>query len=128
MEKKNSNRPSRTRYEQNHPVVSFRVSKELYDSLQDAKEKIGLSYTDIIKAGLGKFERQIKISEKVIQEAYDQGWEKGIDLAMDTYTIFFPCYKCKKEMFVFLDEDKEILKNYIIAHQWQHDDCKHPSN
>ena len=51
MAKKNNRKksPSKIRYEQNNPTVSFRVSREPYDRLQAE----GKSYVDILKTGLG---------------------------------------------------------------------------
>jgi hypothetical protein len=44
--------PSRIKYEQSHPTVSFRVSREFYDRLQAVKEAEGRSYTDALKVGV----------------------------------------------------------------------------
>ena len=106
MSKKNS---SRIKYEQNHPVVSFRISKELYDSLQAAKEKEGLSYTDILKIGLGLTKLTIDKKEVIEQKAFDKGWEKGNDDAMNVYPIYYPCSKCGKEIIVTSAEEKDAI-------------------
>ncbi len=45
--------PSRAKYEQNHPTVSCRVSKDIYDKLTQAKQADGKSFADILKLGLG---------------------------------------------------------------------------
>ena len=60
MAKGNSKKtPSRVKYEQNHPTVSFRVSKELYDMLQAVKKAEGKSNTDVLKAGVGLLEVKV---------------------------------------------------------------------
>ncbi len=51
--------PSRIKYEQSHPTVSFRVSKELYDMLQAVKKAEGKSNTDVLKAGVGLLEVKV---------------------------------------------------------------------
>ena len=43
--------PSRIKYENNHPTVSCRVSKEIYDRLTESKKLDGKSFADILKIG-----------------------------------------------------------------------------
>ena len=43
--------PSRVKYEQKRPTVSFGISKELYDRLQAVKEAEGKSATEVLKMG-----------------------------------------------------------------------------
>ena len=62
MQKKKS--PSRIKYEQRHPTVSFRVTKELYDRLQAVKEAEGLSNTDILKVGVGLLEVRVSTTRQ----------------------------------------------------------------
>ena len=45
--------PSRVKYEQKHPTVSFRVSKDLDDRLLAVKEAEGKSSTDVLRVGAG---------------------------------------------------------------------------
>ena len=73
--------PSRIRYEQSHPTVSWRVSEELYDKLQVVKEAEGKSVTDVFKVGIGLLE--VKVSKE--KEAGEQG--EDINLTQGTVTI-----------------------------------------
>lgn len=57
---------ARSNYEATHPVLSVRVSQEIYDQLQEQRQH-GRSYGDILRLGLGK------------QEAYDAGLLKRIE-------------------------------------------------
>jgi hypothetical protein len=123
MEKKS---PSRIKYEQNNPVVSFRISKELYDSLQKAKEKQGMSYTDILRVGLGLITPTIRSEEKIKLQAYDKGWEQGNEMALEAFAITYPCKKCKKEMIVDTEEEKKAIREFLFAQGWHHGDCNNP--
>jgi len=48
--------PSRIKYEQGHPVVSFRVPKEVYNELQQIKEAGEKSLTDILMLGFSRLQ------------------------------------------------------------------------
>lgn len=45
--------PSQVRYEQSHPVVSCRVSREVYSKLENIKKVTGKSFADIVKEAIG---------------------------------------------------------------------------
>lgn len=51
---------ARERYEAKTKVVTFRVSRELFDQLEEVKSKTGLSNSDLIKLGAGIAEAEIK--------------------------------------------------------------------
>ena len=51
---------ARERYEQKTRVVSFRVSSEVFDQLEQVKAGTGLSNTDLIKLGAGIAQGEIK--------------------------------------------------------------------
>ena len=52
MVKKKHTPPSRIKYEQNHPTVSFRLDKSLLDKLNSFLEKEKISKPDFIKIAL----------------------------------------------------------------------------
>jgi hypothetical protein len=76
--------PSRIRYEQNHPTISFRVSRELYDWLQAVKKAEGKSITEVLKVGVGLLEVKGRKEKEIRDQAYEEGWGKGAAEA-DTY-------------------------------------------
>jgi predicted CopG family antitoxin len=69
--------PSRIKYEQSHPTVSFRVSKELYDRLQSVKKAEGKSIAEVLKVGVGLLEVKVRKEKEIRDQAYEEGWEKG---------------------------------------------------
>ena len=48
--------PSQLKYEKTHPVVSCRLTLDVYERLQKAKKLEGITYTDILMMGLEKTE------------------------------------------------------------------------
>jgi hypothetical protein len=121
--KQRSTTPSRKRYEKAKPVISLRVPKELHDRMLVAKEKEGMSYTDILKAGLGMFEVKIRAEEEVRQDAYDEGQLNGYELAESVYKVTFPCKACGKPITVEDEATKEAIKGYMLEHGWVCGDC-----
>lgn len=115
--------PSRKRYEEAHPVFSVRVPKEIDDRIQAVKEKEGLSNTDILKVALGLIEVKVRAEEEVRREAYDEGWEKGVNEAWDLLEVTYPCSKCGEELTVDTEEEKKAIRKFMIDSGWGHTDC-----
>ena len=115
--------PSRERYEKDNPVVSLRIPKELYDRLQIAKRKEGLSYTDMLKIGIGLLEPKIRAEREVWEEAYERGQINGYTLAEADYKITYPCSVCKKTIEVRAEETKRAIRRFLIDGRWGHAAC-----
>jgi len=73
--------PSRVKYEQKRPTVSFRISKELYDRLQAVKETEGKSTTEVLKVGVGLLEVKVAKEKEARRQGYEEGFEKGYEEA-----------------------------------------------
>ena len=71
--------PSRIRYEESHPSVTFRVSREDYERLDRIRQEWGWSFRDIIMYGAGLAERDMEAEEKRINEASMMVWEQACD-------------------------------------------------
>ncbi len=66
--------PSRIRYEQDHPTISFRVSKDLYDEVKQFSTQNHLSFGDFVRIALDK--QKVSYAH-VHDQAYDAGIAKG---------------------------------------------------
>ncbi len=107
MAKGNSKKtPSRVKYEQSHPTVSFRVSRELYDRLQAVKKAEGKSITDVLKVGVGLLEVKVRKEKEIRDQAYEEGWEKGVAEAAELYSVPYSCSVCGKQTVVTTDDEK----------------------
>ena len=115
--------PSRVKYEQNHPTVSFRVSKGLHDRLQAVKEAEGKSTTDILKMGLGLLEVKVSKEKEAKRQGYEEGFEKGYEEAESLYKVTYPCKVCRRTLEVTSVKEKEAIKRYMLEHGWGHADC-----
>ena len=74
--------PSRLRYEEANPIVSVRVSKELYAELKALRESSGLSLGDILRIGLKKTQPDL---EAVREESFVEGYGIGYSAAKEEY-------------------------------------------
>jgi len=110
MTKKNKRcPPSRLRYEQAHPVVSFRVKLEDHDRLNDLLEKSGKSIGDFFREALG-------VQEKDADEIYDH--------AVKEWQIWCYCKVCGKEIFIRPNGSlhKDIIER-LKKSNWGHGKC-----
>jgi len=123
MARRKKKSPARDRYEKSHPVISFRVDKELYDRLKAVKKVEGRSMTDIMKAGLGLIEVKIRTEKEIWQQGYDEGQVNGYELAESEYKVTYPCSICGKSIEVNTDEEKKAIATYMREHGWGHADC-----
>jgi len=123
LKSKKKRTPSRIRYEQKHPTVSFRVSKELYDRLQTVKDAEGKSAADVLKVGLGLLEVKVVKGKEARRQGYEEGFEKGYEEAESLYKVTYPCKICRKTIEVMSVKEKEAIKGYMLEHGWGHADC-----
>lgn len=78
MTKKVTKKPSRTKYEESHPVFSARLDRDTYDRLKEHLEGTGCSFGQFLKSTIGKEEVivekrvQILASKKVAPSVEDR--------------------------------------------------------
>jgi predicted RNA-binding Zn-ribbon protein involved in translation (DUF1610 family) len=118
--------PSRERYEKKNRVIAFRVREEVYLRHQEVKKKTGLSNTKILETALGLYEMKIGTKEEIWQEAYDKGWDEGVNAAEALYAVTYRCSNCGKEMVVTSEKEKKAIREYMHKHGWGHGDCNNP--
>ncbi len=117
--------PSRIRYEQSHPIISCRVSKEFYDNLVRAKNQEGNSFTDILKLGLGKIENMNKKLAEAKKKDFNEGYLKGRTEAESQHKVIYHCNNCKKPMVIASPEEKKAIDEYMSS-RWHHGECPKP--
>ena len=104
--------PSRKRYEEEHPTVSFRLDRATYNSLQEYLSGTGCSFADFVKDALGREESMVerrvrKLASRKIEESEKPGsdlelYNIVLDLARWTVLFFVnlpnpmevPCPNC----------------------------------
>ncbi len=114
--------PSRIKYERDHPTVSCRVSRDIYDRLVEAKAESN-SFADILKLGLGKFEVRLKELGDDRKQSWDAGYKKGYADAALRYKVIFPCNICGQIIEVTNTQAKQDIKEYMRQQGWGHKKC-----
>ena len=104
--------PSRLRYEEAHPTISVRVSRELYDELRDLKATTGKSLGDILREALG-------LQQFLANQAYNRGFEK----AERHYRIDYRCSVCGGTVTLVSENEKQAARGYMREHGWAHASC-----
>jgi len=106
--------PSRLRYEERNPVVSFRIDRARYRSLKATIGKSGMSE--------GQFFRRI-IDKGVLDlnTARKDGYNKGFRTAKEIYGLSVRCGECQEEIYVKGKQLENIkwfvLKNRYLVHR-----------
>lgn len=115
--------PSRIKYEQSHPTVSFRASEELCERLLVVKKAEGMSNTDVLKVGVGLLEVKVSKEKEARSRGYEEGFEEGYEEAESLYRVTYLCKVCRKTLEVTSAKEKEAVKTYMLEHGWGHADC-----
>ena len=113
--------PSRQRYEESHPTVTVRVSREIYNQLLEIREATGQSWADLMKVAL-KLQKPVltrKPNEAELHISFEQGWEH----AWNEYALVVPCSKCGKDITVNSDNKQSAIE-YLKSGGFQHQKCQ----
>lgn len=117
--------PSRKRYEESHPTVSARVSRELKEKLNETIEKTGKSYADILKEGLG-------VQKPITKKAYGRGYKAGYNAGKRAGIIeggqftLGKCSVCGELLNWDLerDNDRFLIAGALTRAGYVHEGCK----
>ncbi len=120
--------PSRIRYEESHPSVMFRVSREDYERLGQIREKLGMSFREMIMYGAGLIEKDLEAEKRRIREAtvkaYEQAWGQAQEEALMSVEIG-TCSDCGEviEWDLTNPEVQEILDDLVNSRSFCHGEC-----
>lgn len=112
--------PSRKRYEATHPVISIRVTRQIYNQLQEARRS-GQSYADILRAGLGIQKTNLQPLQEKIESLELENLE--LDESVERRTVSYPCYVCNRLLIVESEQEKEFCRQALRG-RLRHRTCK----
>ena len=112
--------PSRKRYEASHPVISVRVTKQIYDQLQEARQN-GQSYGDVLRVGLRIQKTNLQPLQEKIESLELENLE--LDELVERRTIRYPCYVCNTPLEVESEQAKEVCRQALRG-RFHHSTCK----
>ena len=99
---------ARERYEAKTKVVTFRVSQELYDDLEEIRGKAGLSFADLIKLGAGIAREEIEKKLTEVSELQDQLAELRKTIRQEQKTLESFIETTRKEQLAKLERQYQI--------------------
>ena len=116
--------PSRVRYEQTHPTISMRVSRELYDRLNAVRISEGKSWGDVWREGL-------KVQQRTANRAYNRGLndglgrgrEEGEATARAKYLVTYRCSGCGGSIELSFGNARAAAREYLELQRWGHLRC-----
>jgi len=113
--------PSGQRYEQTHPVVSIRLSREICESLEKFKQAQGLSLADILKIGLDKAKPDL---ESAHSRGMEDGYLIGYGSAQGEFEVGYWCSHCReRHLSIMTEEEREAAANFMYRAGWHDPDC-----
>ncbi len=80
---------------------------EIYNRPRELKKTTGTGMVEVLKAGLGLYEVKIRAGGVIRQEAYNEGYDKGINEDWDLLAVKYPCSICGKEIEVDTEAEKK---------------------
>ena len=111
---------AKTNYELTHPVISIRVSQQVYDELQNRRRN-SQSYGDILRIGLDK---QQAYDEPLMQRIEELEIESiKLEELIDRRTIGYPCYICDRPLTVESEQEKRVCIQALTG-RFRHSTCK----
>lgn len=120
MKKKAHKPPSKIRYDQSHPTVSVRVTRELYDQLKELRERGDKSLGDILKQAV---KQQKPSTTRAYNQGYNYGYKQGYDEAKSQFAVGYKCSACGGNLTVTSYEEKKAIAQYMRGHGWRHGEC-----
>ena len=112
MKKRVHKPPSKIKYDESHPTVSVRVTRELYDQLSDLREQSGKSVGDILREAL---KQQAPSTKKAYQ--------LGFNAAKREFAVYYKCSVCGGTITVNSSQEKESIARHMREEGWGHGRC-----
>lgn len=113
--------PARARYEQSHPVVSCRLSRDQYELLKQRLDDLGgVSFADFVKDALGIIKRDMGDVKRIRETAYTAGYERG----KQEHQIWYRCAVCGQRLDVVpKSEPHKAIVGLMKQAGWGHASC-----
>ena len=122
MVKSSHKPPARIRYEQSHPTVSCRISKDEHDLLKQRLEDLGgISFADFVKDALGLLQLRMPDAKEIKEQAYNEGYEQ----ATEDCQVWYYCNVCGKRMDMEPNSDShKAMIRYMKERGCAHKSCQ----
>jgi len=114
--------PARVRYEESHPTISCRLSKDEYDLLNQRLEDLGgVSFADFVRDSLGLLQLKIPETREIKERARSTGYDQG----KKDHQIWYYCSVCQQRIDMAPNsESHKAMTGYMKEHGWGHTSCQ----
>ena len=112
MPKKKYQSPAKIKYDNSHPIVSFRSTPDLEKKLDEIKKMSDKSVADIFKEAVG-------LQAPSTKDAY----EKAYLMAKYTYLVTYRCSVCGEIIEIDTPGEKKAVAQYMKENNWGHNKC-----
>jgi len=112
--------PSQIKYEENHPAITFRMTKEEKEKIMQMAEENKCSISKLVRMALLRLEKDFsKACSDVYTNAWNEamnqglaaGYGNGYKKAVQDWAIRVNCWKCKQP--ILIEPNSENHKNII---------------
>jgi hypothetical protein len=113
--------PARVRYEESHPTMSCRLSKDEYDLLRQRLDDLGgVSFADFVKDSLGLLQVEIPETKDIKGKARRAGYDQG----RREHQIWYYCSVCQQRIDVAPNsESHKAVISCMKERGWGHKSC-----
>jgi flagellar biosynthesis/type III secretory pathway protein FliH len=125
--------PSRERYEAENPVVSFRISREKKENLEELVAEHGTTKKDWLESVITDASQQYDaVWQQGHTKGYEEGKQEGYQEAKAEYLVEAPCDVCGEPMTVQSEEMKAAIFDLLTQvpraetageWNWGHSSC-----
>ncbi len=111
--------PSRKRYEANNPTVSARLPKDKRVKLRLVLQRLNLSLSNL----LIKTADDVEIKLKPLEEARQDSYREGYEIAKSKFEVTYPCPKCGSPVTITSQVSKSLVSKYLKQCGPGHEKC-----
>jgi hypothetical protein len=112
-------RPSRIKYDKNHPPISARLPIEVRDKLRLTLKSRGITLPKLLTSLANGAEIKIIPAEG----AKRADFKNGFTAASEYYGVPYKCCKCGQDVIINSPEEKEAASKLMTQAGWGHSNC-----
>lgn len=120
MKKKSGARyPSQVKYDDRNPVISFRVTQEELERIEEIARLSGKSVGVMVREQLGIYAKDARD-----KSVYQQGYNEGFAEASEQFRIWYHCCICGEKLWLAPDSNAhEAMMELMWTADWAHNSC-----
>ena len=121
--------PSQIKYEQENPLICFRVKRDEKEKIKQLVEITGKNESQIMRETLFYAEKEYsevykKGYDKGYDKGYNDGYDEGNDEGKEDWRIWYFCPICDKKIHVTPNsKSHQAIIKHMKEAGWRHSEC-----